>query len=101
MKGLRCADYKKILAFVIVLFGTTLTPLALTAQNATFCVENPFEMKYKQVSIKADWDFYWGKFVSPTDVTTVPDAVVEVPLAWNKYDLPEEIKTVAKKGKGI
>ena len=100
MEGLRCAVYKKVLAFVLVLFGTTLTPLVLAAQNATFRVENPIELKNKQVSIKANWDFYWGKFVAPADTTTVPDAVVEAPLAWNKYDLPEEIKAIAKKGKG-
>ena len=100
MKGLRYVFYKKILAFVLVLFGTTLTPLALAAQNTIFRIENPVELKYKQVSINTNWDFYWGKFVAPTDMTTMPNAVVEVPLAWNKYDLPEDIKAIAKKGKG-
>ena len=100
MKGLKCTFYKKILAFVLVLFGTTLTPLALAAQNATYRIDNPVELKQKQVSINTNWDFYWGKFVAPTDMTTVPDAVVEVPLAWNKYDLPEDIRAIAKKGKG-
>ena len=100
MKGLKCTFYKKILAFVLVLFGTTLTPLALAAQNATYRIDNPVELKQKQVSINTNWDFYWGKFVAPIDMTTVPDAVVEVPLAWNKYDLPQDIKTIAKKGKG-
>ena len=100
MKGLRYAFYKKILAFMLVLFGTTLTPLVLTAQNSTFRIENPVELKQKQVSINTNWDFYWGKFVAPADLTVVPDAVVEVPLAWNKYDLPEDIRAIAKKGKG-
>lgn len=100
MKGLKCTFYKKILAFVLVLFGTTLTSLALAAQNATYRIDNPVELKQKQVSINTNWDFYWGKFVAPTDMTTVPDAVVEVPLAWNKYDLPEDIRAIAKKGKG-
>ena len=100
MKGLRYAFYKKTLAFMLVLFGTTLTPLALVAQNAAYRIENPAELKNKQVSINTNWDFYWGKFVAPADLTTVPDAVVEVPLAWNKYDLPEEIRAIAKKGKG-
>ena len=84
----------------LILLLCLLLPLPLAAQNTSFRIENPVELKYKQVSINTSWDFYWGKFVAPSDMTTAPDALVEVPLAWNKYDLPEEYKAIAKKGKG-
>ena len=67
-------------SFIMILF-TALITLPLSAQNT-------------------DWDFFWGKFVSPSDTTTKADVKVKVPFSWNKYDLPEEIKAVAKTGKG-
>ena len=100
MKGFSCKVYKNAIAFLLVLFGTTHTSHVLAAQNTTYKIENPDILKTKQVSINTKWDFYWEKFVSPTDMQTVPDAVVEVPLAWNKYDLSDEIKAITKKGKG-
>ena len=100
MKGFSCKVYKNVVAFLLVLFGTTHISHLLAAQNTTYKIENPDILKTKQVSINTKWDFYWEKFVSPTDMQTVPDAVVEVPLAWNKYDLSDEIKAITKKGKG-
>ena len=98
MKALIFKIQKRFFATALMLgvFGA----VSLAAQNATYRINNPAALETNQVVINANWDFYWGKFVAPTDMQTVPEAQVEVPLAWNKYDLSPEINAVTKKGKG-
>ena len=67
---------------------------------STYKIENPSEFKHSSVEIKSNWDFYWGKFISPYDNTTKPDAVVSTPSDWNKYQLSKEINEITKTGLG-
>ena len=70
------------------------------AQGASYKIENPEYLEKGSVTVETKWDFYWGKFVDPSDKVTTPDLQVSVPCEWNKYDLPPEAKVVAKKGDG-
>ena len=70
------------------------------AQGTSYKIENPEELAKEAVTIKTQWDFYWGKFISPQDSSAIPDLQVPVPCEWNKYDLPQEAKKIAKKGYG-
>ncbi len=67
---------------------------------ASYRVENPQALAVASQTIITDWDFFWGKFISPLDKKTQPDLTVKVPSDWNKYELPEEIKEITKTGKG-
>ena len=89
---------KLILAcFTLLMF---LCGAQVFAQGATFKVFDPQYFEKGSVTIETNWDFYWGKFVSPLDKTTAPDLQVSVPCEWNKYDLPPQAKAIAKKGDG-
>ena len=72
----------------------------LFAQGALYKVSDREKLALGSETIETNWDFYWGKFISPLDKTTAPDLQVTVPCEWNKYDLPDEAKAVAKKGDG-
>ena len=62
--------------------------------------KNPELLSTSSENIITEWDFFWGKFVFPTDTTTKPDLTVKAPSDWNKYPLPDEIRKIAKTGKG-
>ena len=72
----------------------------LFAQGASYKIENPDLLAKEVLTIETQWDFYWGKFVGPEDEATAPDIQVTVPCEWNKYDLPQEARRIAKKGDG-
>ncbi len=84
---------KFILIFLISLFSFSAFSLS------EYHVENPELLKTSQLKIETNWDFYWARFVRPSD-TSEPDFVVTVPSSWNKYDLPDDIKEITKTGKG-
>jgi hypothetical protein len=84
---------KFILIFLISLFSFSAFSLS------EYHVENPELLKTSQLKIESNWDFYWARFVRPSD-TSEPDFVVTVPSSWNKYDLPDDIKEITKTGKG-
>ena len=84
---------------ISILLSTVLLNLSIFAVS-TYKIENPDTLKLSSETIITDWDFYWGKFISPFDTTTPPDLVVKAPSDWNKYDLPEDIKKITKTGKG-
>ena len=87
----------KIVSFALLIFCCG---AGLFAQGASYKVLNPEHLEEGHITIDTEWDFFWGKFVSPSDKTTAPDLQVKVPCEWNKYDLPPEAKSVAKKGYG-
>ena len=98
---------KKFLIFVsfalLVLAGSSrlfAKEQAPTYSGASYKIEDPQLLSQKNVPIVTDWDFYWGKFISPSDITTQPDLRVPVPGDWNKYSLPEQAKKISKKGDG-
>ena len=98
---------KKFLIFVsfalLVLAGSSrlfAKEQATAYSGASYKIEDPQLLSQKNVPIVTDWDFYWGKFISPSDITTQPDLRVPVPGDWNKYSLPEQVKKIAKKGDG-
>ncbi len=68
--------------------------------GSTYKIEDPDVLRKSSENIITDWDFYWGKFISPSDTSTKPDLVVQAPSDWNKYNLPEEMQKIAKTGKG-
>ncbi len=72
----------------------------LFAQGALYKVSDREKLALGSETIETNWDFYWGKFISPLDKTSAPDLQVTVPCEWNKYDLPSDAKVVAKKGDG-
>ena len=72
----------------------------LFAQGTSYKIENPDLLAKEVLTIETQWDFYWGKFVGPEDEATSPDLKVTVPCEWNKYDLPQEARRIAKKGDG-
>ena len=86
-----------LVSFGLLVF---LCSVRIFAQGASYKVNNPEQLEKGSVTIESKWDFFWGKFVAPDDKATVPDLQVTVPCEWNKYDLPEEAKAVAKKGDG-
>ena len=72
----------------------------LFAQGVSYKIPDREKLSKGSETIESEWDFYWGKFISPADKTTAPDLQVSVPGEWNKYDLPEEAKAIAKEGYG-
>ena len=74
--------------------------------SASYKVENPKLLEKSSLNIITDWDFYWGRKVTPaSDFTSdqlseIPHITVSVPSDWNKYPLPQEIKKITKKGQG-
>lgn len=73
---------------------------SLTFAEASYSIKNPELLSTSSENIITEWDFFWGKFVFPTDTTTKPDLTVKAPSDWNKYPLPDEIRKIAKTGKG-
>ncbi len=69
-------------------------------QLSTYQIENPEILERTKIEIHTNWDFFWGKFISPYDKTTKPDSVVAAPSDWNKYDLADEINQLKKTGLG-
>ena len=67
---------------------------------SVYQIENPDLLRTGSENIITSWDFYWGKFIPPSDTTTAPDLTVKAPSDWNKYELPDEIKKITKTGKG-
>ena len=67
--------------------------------ESSFHVIDANALSHSHITIETDWDFYWGRFISPADKSEA-DLVVSVPSPWNSYDLPQEAKLAAKKGKG-
>ena len=91
---------KRLMIFVSSTLLMILSAAGLFAQGASYKIEN-LELLAKEVlTIETQWDFYWGKFIEPDDNTTTPDFKVTVPGEWNKYDLPQEVRRIAKKGDG-
>ena len=90
-------NFKK--RFSSFLFLSIFSLSVITAQS-TYAIENPEQLSKTNIDINSNWDFYWGKFVTPQDITTIPDAVVSAPSEWNKYPLSEENLEIAKTGKG-
>ena len=72
----------------------------LFAQGASYKISDREKLSKGSETIETELDFFWGKFISPADKTTAPDLQVSVPGEWNKYDLQEEAKAIAKKGYG-
>ena len=91
---------KKKLMFVNFALLIFLSCGSLFAQNAVYKISDSNQFAKGSHTIETEWDFYWGKFISPLDKTTAPDLKVTVPCEWNKYDLPPEAKAIAKKGEG-
>ena len=87
---------KKLLSFLLTVLFINLSIFAAS----TYAVQNPASLEKTSETIITDWDFYWGKFIAPSDKTTEPDLIVKVPSDWNKYDLPEKIREITKTGKG-
>ncbi len=73
---------------------------SLAFAEASYSIKNPELLSTSSENIITEWDFFWGKFVFPTDTTTKPDLIVKAPSDWNKYPLPDEIRKIAKTGKG-
>lgn len=71
-----------------------------SSQTSSYKIENPKKMESSYIDINTSWDFFWGKFVSPSDTSTKPDALVSVPSDWNKYPLSEDIQKISKTGLG-
>lgn len=87
----------------IALLYTCFSLTMLSAENSkisTYRIENPEVFKESYLEIHTDWDFYWGKFISPYDKNATPDIIVSTPSDWNKYPLPDEIKKITKTGRG-
>ena len=40
------------------------------AQGASYKIENPEYLEKGSVTVETKWDFYWGKFVDPSDKVT-------------------------------
>ena len=78
---------KKILA---ILFTMLCLHFSFFAESV-YQIENPDILHNGSENIITNWDFYWGKFIPPSDTTTAPDITVKAPSDWNKYDLPDEI----------
>ena len=91
---------KRLMIFVSSALLMILSTAALFAQGASYKIENPDLLAKEVLTIETQWDFYWGKFIGPDDNTTTPDFKVTVPGEWNKYDLPEKARRIAKKGDG-
>ncbi len=91
---------KRFLIAVSFALLMILNSVNLFAQKASYKIIDQDELAQGSVTIETDWDFYWGKFIAPSDTTTKPDLRVTVPCEWNKYDLQEQAKKVAKKGYG-
>lgn len=87
---------KKLLNILLTLFCISLPVFAVS----TYAVENPYALETSSENIITEWDFFWGKFISPSDTSTLPDLVVKAPSDWNKYPLPEEIRKITKTGSG-
>lgn len=66
---------------------------------STYKIENPSALEKSRLIIETEWDFFWGRFVLPSEMTA-PDFCVKVPSEWNNYNLSEEAHKAAKKGKG-
>ena len=79
----------------VVLFLFSFNAFCISEYN----VKNAASLKNSSVKIETDWDFYWGRFVSPLD-DALPDLTVSVPSSWNKYELEPQALKYAKKGKG-
>ncbi len=87
----------------IALLFTCFSLTMLSAENSrisTYRIENPEVFKKSYLEIHTDWDFYWGKFISPYDKNAKPDIIVSTPSDWNKYPLSDEIKKITKTGRG-
>ncbi|MBR6340297.1 MAG: adenylate/guanylate cyclase domain-containing protein [Treponema sp.] len=91
---------KRLMIFVSSALLMLLCGAGLFAQGASYKIENPDLLAKEVLTIETQWDFYWGKFVGPEDEATAPDIQVTVPCEWNKYDLPQEARRIAKKGDG-
>lgn len=87
---------KKCISVLLSMFLLNLSIFAVS----TYSIKDADALKLSSENIITDWDFYWGKFVPPTDTQTKPDLVVQVPSDWNKYKLPDDIKQITKTGKG-
>ena len=68
--------------------------------TSSYRIENPELLNKYYLDINADWDFFWGKFVPPYDTSTKPDITVATPSDWNKYPLSDDVRKIAKTGKG-
>lgn len=90
----------RLMIFVSSALLMLLCGAGLFAQGASYKIENPDLLAKEVLTIETQWDFYWGKFVGPEDEATAPDIQVTVPCEWNKYDLPQEARRIAKKGDG-
>ena len=86
-----------LVSFALLMF---LPASHLFAQGASYKVSDSEKLSKGAETIETKWDFYWGKFVSPLDKTSVPDLQVTVPGEWNKYNLPADEKKKKKKGDG-
>ena len=85
------------------LFTSIITILCLCFSGfaaSTYKIENPSLLDSSSENIITQWDFYWGKFISPSDNSTSPDLAVTAPSDWNKYPLPDEIRKITKTGAG-
>lgn len=91
---------KRLMIFVSSALLMILCGAGLFAQGASYKIENPDLLAKEVLTIETQWDFYWGKFIEPDDNTTTPDFKVTVPGEWNKYNLPQEARRIAKKGYG-
>lgn len=87
---------KKLLIFFISLFCLHFSIFSA----ATYRIENPELLEKTSENIITDWDFFWGRFIPPRDKKAIPDLTVRVPSDWNNYNLPENIRKIAKTGKG-
>ncbi len=87
---------KKYLALIFTILCFHISFFA----SSSYKIEDPDILRKSSENIITNWDFYWGKFISPLDTSTKPDLIVTIPSDWNKYNLPEEIHKIAKTGKG-
>lgn len=81
--------------FILLFLSITILS-SLSFAEAAYSIKNPQSLSSSSENIITDWDFFWGKFVSPTDKATKADLTVNAPSDWNKYPLPDEIRKIAK-----
>lgn len=87
---------KKLLTLLSALLCLNLSVFA----NSVYTIENPETLAKSSENIITDWDFFWEKFVYPTDTKTPPDIIVRAPSDWNKYKLQDDFRKIAKTGSG-
>jgi two-component system, LytTR family, sensor kinase len=88
-------SFKYIIGFIVLIMGLS------TALMVKFHTYNKPEIssgildltswepqKDGNVILDGEWEFYWGKFLSSSDISqTKPDLLVDVPRIWDKYSI--------------